>query len=747
MRTPGRPRLRHRARASRIAALLMTALLLAPAVAVPVAVGAPRGPFTPHAHRTVTHSHIASAAVAAKSAAKSPRQAHVAHVPRPTVKIAHPAKAANLRGTKTIAPKAQIVAPPDLDLATQFAGLAEADTGGYYPPDPWVSANSTYVVQIVNAIVRISNRSGATLQTMPAWLLFGLTADQFHSDGRIIWDATHGRWLGVGLSFNETVDSNYLNFIVSDTADPTAGWSTYAFSFGTDLPDFPSIASSTDKIVLTDNLFHNGGDTYAGSEILTIGWAVVLGGATVYANDCVDSTAFSPRAAQVLTPATDVHLIELDTSDGEQIYTRIIGTGRCDDVLYQFVDVTDLGQAFVEPPDPRQNPSDTIGTNNSAVDGRPTDAIWANNRLYWVSTYPVTYDGGVTFNDGVVIWQATTAAISGAASPGEPQIISAGDGTDDYMGGIGLMRNGTVVVIYSESSNTDPISMWVNQLTSGGTLGTPVQVDVSDATYASERWGDFAGVATDPTGSASVWATHEVAAEDGTWRTDVVRVVADNDLPSAPGVPTAAIVPPTQLVPTAPVRVSWAASTDVSTNVVGYDVAQSINSGPFLDVGRVSSTSIVRPLLINVHYQFEIRAVDAAGNVGAWRVSSSLTPGLTQSTSSTAVTGTWGSSASSSFSGGSTRYSSKAGSTATFTASAARSIAIVATRATSRGSFKVYVDGVYKATVSTYGSPTAYRRVFYAYTWATPGTHKIKIVIVGTSGHPRVDLDAFVVLR
>ena len=71
----------------------------------------------------------------------------------------------------------------------------------------------------------------------------------------------------------------------------------------------------------------------------------------------------------------------------------------------------------------------------------------------------------------------------------------------------------------------------------------------------------------------------------------------------------------------------------------------------------------------------------------------------------------------------------------------------MATKAASRGSFKVYVDGVYRGTISTYSTTTKYRQLVYQFSWAAPGTHKIKIVVSGTSGHPRVDLDAFVVLR
>jgi hypothetical protein len=77
----------------------------------------------------------------------------------------------------------------------------------------------------------------------------------------------------------------------------------------------------------------------------------------------------------------------------------------------------------------------------------------------------------------------------------------------------------------------------------------------------------------------------------------------------------------------------------------------------------------------------------------------------------------------------------------------ARSIAIVTTKAPTRGAFKVFVDGRFKATINTYSATTVYRQLVYQFSWATPGTHRIKIVVVGTRRHARVDVDAFVVLR
>jgi hypothetical protein len=71
----------------------------------------------------------------------------------------------------------------------------------------------------------------------------------------------------------------------------------------------------------------------------------------------------------------------------------------------------------------------------------------------------------------------------------------------------------------------------------------------------------------------------------------------------------------------------------------------------------------------------------------------------------------------------------------------------VTTRAARSGSARIYIDGVLASTVSLNASSYTYRYVPFQKTWTTSATHTIKIVVVGTSGHPRIDIDSFVVLR
>lgn len=195
------------------------------------------------------------------------------------------------------------------------------------------------------------------------------------------------------------------------------------------------------------------------------------------------------------------------------------------------------------------------------------------------------------------------------------------------------------------------------------------------------------------------------------------------------------------------VTISWGGSDTGGSGIRSYDLARSINGGAFQTIYVGLSNPVVSISLVpGAAYRFEARAHDRAGNVGAWATGPTVRGAIYENSSSSVVYhGAWALSSASGFSGGSARYATVAGATASLTTSA-RSLGFVTTIASTRGSVWIYIDGHYRATISLSGT-TAYRRIAYSTGWASLGTHSIKIVVVGTVGHPRVDLDAFEVVR
>jgi hypothetical protein len=193
-----------------------------------------------------------------------------------------------------------------------------------------------------------------------------------------------------------------------------------------------------------------------------------------------------------------------------------------------------------------------------------------------------------------------------------------------------------------------------------------------------------------------------------------------------------------------PIRVSWTGSDRGGSGVGTYDVARSVDGGGFVTIAtRVTGTSLNTTGSNGHTYRFEVRPRDWAGNIGAWVAGTTMRLATLEQTSpSISYSGTWRTNTGSAYSGGSVRYASTAGRSASYTFTG-RGIAFVSARGPTRGSAKVYIDGVLAATVSLYSSATTYRYVAFQRAWGSSGRHTIKVVVSGTSGHPRVDLDVF----
>jgi len=109
--------------------------------------------------------------------------------------------------------------------------------------------------------------------------------------------------------------------------------------------------------------------------------------------------------------------------------------------------------------------------------------------------------------------------------------------------------------------------------------------------------------------------------------------------------------------------------------------------------------------------------------------------------------GTWRTSKCNCFSGGATRKTTQRRASVTFnigprTAGSfgpGHHAALVMEKGPTRGSVRIYVNGTLKATVSTFSATIVHRAVVWN---GTPRGATIKLVNVGTAGHPRVDLDA-----
>ena len=201
---------------------------------------------------------------------------------------------------------------------------------------------------------------------------------------------------------------------------------------------------------------------------------------------------------------------------------------------------------------------------------------------------------------------------------------------------------------------------------------------------------------------------------------------------------------------TVPVVVTWQSGDGAGgTGVHRYDLEWSADGGTSWSP---LSTERVRNVLVSLpasgERRIRVRAWDGAGNTSDWAASPVLQPRIvSDGSSSITYKGTWSRRESGRYLGGATRMTTQSGAKASFTFTG-RAVGYVTWMSQSRGKARIYVDGVSQGTFDLGRSYYAPKPVVaWERSWPTAGTHTVTVVALGTSGRPRVDLDAFAVVK
>ncbi len=195
---------------------------------------------------------------------------------------------------------------------------------------------------------------------------------------------------------------------------------------------------------------------------------------------------------------------------------------------------------------------------------------------------------------------------------------------------------------------------------------------------------------------------------------------------------------------TVPVTVLWK-GTDATSGVNHYTLSVSKDGGAYTQVATPATTSSVQNIAPGHTYQYKITATDNAGNTSAAKTGSIYKLSLAQENSSAIKYSTgWKRQKLTGAFGGQVEYATAAGKTATLTIKGTQ-IAWVSTQGPTRGSASVKLDSGSAKTINTHTSSPKTAEIVDVVS-AAAGSHTLVIKVLGTSGHPRVDIDAFLIL-
>ncbi|MEW6226389.1 MAG: metallophosphoesterase [Chloroflexota bacterium] len=196
-----------------------------------------------------------------------------------------------------------------------------------------------------------------------------------------------------------------------------------------------------------------------------------------------------------------------------------------------------------------------------------------------------------------------------------------------------------------------------------------------------------------------------------------------------------------------PFVVSWS-GTDPGSGIARYQLQRRVDGGSWETLALPSRTarSLVTGLWPPHEYRFRVRATDAAGNTGAWATGATLrVRRLAETAAGLATEGPWALRRGTDYLGDRALRSGTPGATATFTFTGSQ-VAWFGTRGPGYGSAQVFVDGARVATIDLRRDARTYRRIQFRHAWPASGPHTLAIRVVGTAGHPLVDIDGFVVV-
>jgi hypothetical protein len=245
------------------------------------------------------------------------------------------------------------------------------------------------------------------------------------------------------------------------------------------------------------------------------------------------------------------------------------------------------------------------------------------------------------------------------------------------------------------------------------------------------------------------WQTHPGVTEQAHLAVFSTTAPADTTPPVVKA-PTVTIVDSATLgTAKVPLSLAWSAS-DPGSGVCRVHVQRRYGKNPYVPLALQLATSraaVAAASPASRAYTFEAAATDCSDNTSAFVVSAPVRLSVYQNSSAAIkYRGGWSGGRAPNAFGGSVRRSSAAGASATlhFTG---REVAWVASLAPGYGSARVLIDGHAAGTIHMRAATAIQRRVVFTRRWATSGAHTIKIVGLGTHGHPLISVDALLTLR
>ncbi len=460
--------------------------------------------------------------------------------------------------------------PFDSAAATSFLGFGFFDnaveSGGFLsiPPDPIGAAGTDRVIAVVNTMIEAHDKSGMLLWRDSLKDFFNTTMQGLGTrtfDPKVIWDHYENRFVVVTLEKTDSasgggaIDASRILLAVSRTATPATATSTdwYYHTINSMIDiggidrwaDYPGFAVDEEAVYITNNMFafNAGGGGFGGVRLWIINKGVSGGfyGVGTASWNVYNPYAAFPTDATTTMPAqvfgaggvgstVGTYLVSYSGfTDGTNESVQVV---RVDNPLgapsftRQFVPVGDIDNtAAAFPNAPQLGSANLIWTN----DRRALHAVWRDNALWMTTT--VVPSSVPDINQATAHWfqlNATGTSTIALVDQGNIGSEDVATGAYTFFPSVAVNAAGDAMFGFSASALTIFAGAYAAGRQAGDAPGTVQPTTTVQAGLASylrtftsdssgrNRWGDYSGIATDPTDYRYFWVFNEFADTQGT---------------------------------------------------------------------------------------------------------------------------------------------------------------------------------------------------------------------------------------
>lgn len=415
--------------------------------------------------------------------------------------------------------------------STNFAGI----TTKWIPADCTMAVGPDHVLVSINSSVAIYQKTGNVVlaaRTLTVWFN-NVIQEATIFDPKALYDQHSNRWVLLAVAVNKETKSSWFLLSVSESSDPLKGWSNYALDATVDgdikttnWVDYPGLGVDTNALYLTGNMFgFGGGFQYAKIRI-------------VPKVDIYEGNA-----------ATFKDLVRLKDADGSLSFTvqpcHIYGAPQAQYFINSYFPRTPSAETKLSLwtlTDPLEaSPTLTLRTITTDPYNLPPDAVQQGGEVPLesgdVRVLNAVFRGGSIWcalntqhnwgddtNVAAIHWFQIEAATGALIQQG----IYGAQNSHYLYPAVMPDNNGNMVMVFSRCGPTEFASIYFTGRKATDPLGQlqPSSLLLAGAAYYQKldtngrnRWGDYAGIASDPANSGLIWFYGMSAVAGNLWST------------------------------------------------------------------------------------------------------------------------------------------------------------------------------------------------------------------------------------